>query len=129
MNPTAFSWPSILTTYIGAPTGSYMRMLVPILASGSLAYWNYRQAKRKGTWAWSRVFLLMGAVAVFLLGFMLPLTTSKAMETHPNRTLEIMIAGMVVYFGLLYYLFTKYPVKPREQVAAPSSPNSASDIK
>jgi hypothetical protein len=104
-----------------------MRLLVPILVSGTLAYWNYRQAKRNNTWAWSRVFLLLGAVAFFLAAFMLPLTMSKAMETHLNRTVGIMIAGLVVYVSLLYYLFAKYPVKPREQLAAPPSTDSASN--
>jgi hypothetical protein len=69
-----------------------------------------------------------GSRAVFLCGFMLPLTMSKAMETHLNRTFGIMTVGIVVFVGMLYYLFAKYPVKPREQAAPLSSTDSTADI-
>jgi hypothetical protein len=38
MHLTVFSRASILTAYIGPRFGSYARVIVPILASGSLAY-------------------------------------------------------------------------------------------
>jgi hypothetical protein len=70
----------------------------------------------------------MGAVAIFVCGFMLPLAKWKAMHTHPNLNFAITLAGLIVFVGLLNYLSTKYPLKPREQVAAPSSTDSRSDI-
>jgi hypothetical protein len=128
MNPQPFSLTLILGTHVGA----YMGILISMLFWGSLTYWNYRQAKRKSTWSWSgvflRVFLLMGAVAVFVCGFMLPLGKWKAMDTHPNFNFAITMAGLIVFVGLLYYFFAKYPLKPHEQVAAPSSTGSRSDI-
>lgn len=128
MNPQPFS----LTSILGAHFGAYMGTLISILFWASLTYWNYRQAKRKGTWGWSgvflRVFLLIGAVVVFVCGFMLPLAKWKAMDTHPNLNSAITLAGLIVFVGLLYYFFTKYPLKPREQVVAPSSTDSRSDI-
>ncbi len=127
MNSQTFS----LTSILGAHAGAYIGTLISVLFWASLTYWNYRQAKREGTWAWSgillRVLLLMGAVTVFVCGFMLPFGKWKPMETHPNLNYAITMAGLIVFVGLLSYFFNKYPLKPRERVAAASATDSRSN--
>jgi hypothetical protein len=51
--------------------GNPIGVIIPALALVSLAYWNYRQAKPNGIWAWSRAFIPIGAVGIFA-GIFLP---------------------------------------------------------
>ncbi|MGC1871028.1 MAG: hypothetical protein WA700_08735 [Acidobacteriaceae bacterium] len=128
MNPQPFSMISILDAHVGA----YIGTVISMLFWASLTYWNYRQAKRKGTWCWSgiflRVLLLMGAMAVFVCAFILPLAKLKTMESHPNLNIAITLAGLVAFVGVLNYFFAKYPLKPREQATPTAYTDSHSNI-
>jgi uncharacterized membrane protein YoaK (UPF0700 family) len=85
--------------------------IIPVILGLLLAYVSYRRAKRSGEWAWSRFFILIGAIVVFFCGFMLPIMTSTLMDTHLNLMFAIMFGGMAIFVGTIRHLFLKYPVK------------------
>ena len=88
-----------------------LAQVLSVLLGLVLAYFSYKRAERSEEWAWSRFFILIGAIVVFFCGFMLPIISSKLMDTHLNLMFSIMFGGMVIFVGTVRYLFLKYPGK------------------
>jgi hypothetical protein len=95
-----------------------MRIALYIFTA-AYAYYSFRHARRTGEWSWSRLFILLGATAVYIAAFVIPIVTSKLFETHFNLMFSIMMAGNVAFVGTFIYLYRKPPF-PTE-AAAPSS--------
>jgi len=94
------------------------------LFTAAYAYYTFKRARRTGEWSWSRFFILLGATAVYVACFIIPLVTSKLFETHLNLMFSIMMAGNVAFVGMFIYLYRKPPF-PKE-VGAPVSAISTS---
>jgi len=100
-----------------------MRIALYIFTA-AYAYYSLTRARRAGEWSWSRLFILMGAIALYIAAFVIPIVTSKLFETRFNLMFSLMMAGNVAFVGTFIYLYRKPPF-PRE-VAAPVSPISTS---
>jgi type VI protein secretion system component VasK len=90
-----------------------MRILLYVFTA-CYAYYTYKKAKRAGEWSWSRLFILLGSIALFFVCFMLPMMTSKLFDTRFNLMFGIMMAGIVAFTGVFVYLYRKPPARKVE---------------
>ena len=73
-----------------------MLALIPVLFVLLIAFAQYKQAKRNGQWSWMGFFAILGAMGLFIVGFIIPIVQSKMLETHPGWMMTALLSGISV---------------------------------
>jgi hypothetical protein len=106
-----------------------MIALISVLFVLSIAYSQYRQAKRKGEWSWKGFLIVIGSMAVFVGGFLIPLVQSTTMQAHVGLMMTAMFGGILLFTTALIYCCRRYyasrgysfhPAQPNEPPVAPT---------
>jgi len=88
-----------------------LEFIVSVVVGLPFIYWSYRSAKRRGAWAWSRFFGLIGVILIFFCVFVYPVLSSGLTDKHPKLTTWVLFGGVLVFMGVIRHLFVKRPVR------------------
>ena len=71
-------------------------------------YAAYKQADRQGQWSWKLFGIIMAILALFIVGFTVPLVNSKSMQNnHPGLLLTLLLGGVAVFVTMVTLLARK----------------------
>src|ERR1017187_2010481 len=95
-----------------------MVTLIPVFFVLVMAYAQYKQAKRNGQWSWLGFLTILGAMALFILCFLIPVVNSTTLEARPGLMITVILGGILVFMVGLIYTCRRIYMKP----APPKSP-------
>ncbi|HEY1902474.1 MAG TPA: hypothetical protein VGG56_08605 [Terracidiphilus sp.] len=85
-----------------------MISLISVLFVLSMAYSQYRQAKRTGEWSWKGFLIIFGSTAVLVGGFLIPLVRSTTMRAHVALMMTAIFGGILLFVATLIYGCRRY---------------------
>jgi hypothetical protein len=98
-----------------------MHAFISVVMILYIAWLTYSQAKHAGEWSWPKFFLLLGVVAVFIVVFIFPVSSSKTLNARPRVLVTVLLSGIIAFVVAITYFFRKRPHPAPQGSASPKT--------